>query len=132
MQNNQTDTNQTDINQQTPNNNNNYPSNSNRQNGSIMVILARIVWLIAMVIIIILGIRFFFILFGANPANGFVNFIYSISYPLARPFFGIFNYKIDYGVSRVEIASLVAIAIYAIAAYLITRLLTIHRDQTTT
>lgn len=103
------------------------PNQSNQ--GSPTVILARLVWAIASIIIAILAIRFFFILFGANQANGFVNFIYSISYPFAQPFFGVFGYHLHYGISRIEMASIVAIAIYALAAYLIGRLLTINHSQ---
>jgi hypothetical protein len=99
--------------------------------GAPNVILARLVWLATSVVIVILAIRFIFILLGASSANGFVSFIYSISAPLARPFFGIFGYSLHYGIARFEAASLVAIAIYGIAGYLIGRLLTINRPQTT-
>jgi uncharacterized protein YggT (Ycf19 family) len=95
-----------------------------------LVVLAHLVWVIGVVVATLLAIRFLLILFAANSANGFVNFIYTISYPLARPFFGIFNYQIHYGVSRVEFASLVGIAIYSIVAYLITKVLTINHPQT--
>ena len=88
---------------------------------------ARIVWFIAGVIIAFLALRFVFILFGANQGNGFVNFIYSVSHPFAAPFFGIFSYRLHYGVSRFEIASLVGIAVYALIAWGIARLLTIRQ-----
>jgi uncharacterized protein YggT (Ycf19 family) len=101
---------------------NSYKSYSVRNN------LAHLVELIGSIIMLLLAIRFFFILFAANPLNGFVNFIYQLSYPLARPFFGIFNYHIKYGISRVEFASLIAIVIYGIIAYIITRLLTIEKE----
>lgn len=118
-------------------NENRQPVNENRQpidiqpSNNPLAILARLVWIIALVIISILAVRFLFILFGARSSNGFVDFIYSISYPLARPFFGIFGYNVHYGISRVEPASLVAIVVYAIGAYLLVRLLTINRAQTT-
>ena len=105
-------------------------TNNNQNRQPTLVILAHLVWIIGVVIAIILAIRFLLILFAAISANGFVNFIYTISYPLARPFFGIFNYQIHYGVSRVEFASLVGIAIYSIVAYLIAKILTINHPQT--
>lgn len=77
-----------------------------------------------------LAIRFIFVLLGANQANGFVDFIYRISYPLASPFFGIFNYHTSYGESRVEIASLIGIIVYMLAGLIITKLLTINRPRT--
>lgn len=88
----------------------------------------RIVWLVVSIIIFILSLRFIFILFGANASNGFVNFIYNISYPFARPFFGIFNYSVHYGVNRVEAASLIAIVVYTIIGYILVRLLTISQS----
>ena len=99
---------------------------SNR--GHALAMIARTVWFIALVIIAILAVRFSFILFGANPANGFVNFIYDISYPFAHPFFGIFGYSVHYGLKRFEPASLVAMGVYALGAYLIVRLLSIPQD----
>ena len=102
------------------------------QKRSPMVLVARIVWALTMILVSLLVLRFVFILLGANPGNGFVNFIYTISYPFARPFFNIFSYQLHYGISRVEVASLVAIAIYSITAELITRLLTVNHRSTTT
>lgn len=107
---------------------NNLNNNQNSTN-SPMSMLSKIIWTIAMIIVVILAIRFVFILLGANTANGFVNFIYNISYPFARPFFGIFSYHIHYGVSRVEIASLIGIVIYLLVAYLIGRLLNIANSH---
>ncbi len=92
---------------------------------------ARVVWFVAGVIITLLALRFVLILLGANPANGFVNFIYSVSYPLARPFFGVFNYSINYGIAKVELASLLAMVVYALIAYGLTRLLLIGRPSGT-
>lgn len=98
---------------------------------SPMTMAARVVWFIAGVIETLLGLRFILILLGANASNGFVNFIYNTSEPLARPFFGIFNYTLNYGVARVEISTLVAMAVYALIAYGITRLLLIGRASGT-
>jgi hypothetical protein len=92
-------------------------------------IAARVVWYIAGVIITLLALRFVFVLLGANPNNGFVDFIYSVSYPFAAPFFGMFGYSTHYGVSRFEASTLVAIAIYALIAWGIARLITIRQPQ---
>jgi hypothetical protein len=53
--------------------------------------LAQIIYLVTTVVEVILAFRFLFRLFGANAGNGFVHFIYSISWPLVAPFSGIFN-----------------------------------------
>ncbi|HPG37464.1 YggT family protein [Candidatus Saccharibacteria bacterium] len=92
-------------------------------------IVARTVWLIAGIIIGLLALRFVLLLLGASTASPFVNFIYNISYPFAWPFFGMFNYKVEYGVSKVEISTLVAMAVYALIAGVIARLATIRQPE---
>ncbi len=90
---------------------------------------ARVAWYIAGAIIVLLAIRFVFILLGANRGNGFVDLIYSASYPFAAPFFGIFGYTIRYGISQFELSTLVAMAIYALIAWGIAQLVTIRHPQ---
>jgi hypothetical protein len=90
-------------------------------------IAERVVWLVAGVILAILAFRFVFTFLGANPANSFAHFIYSVSQPLVAPFFGLFNYNYVYGVSKFETYTLVAIAVYALAAAGIARLVTLGR-----
>lgn len=53
--------------------------------------LGQIIYTILTIVEVILAFRFFFRLFGANAGNGFVHFIYAISWPLVAPFSGIFN-----------------------------------------
>ncbi|HSX36419.1 MAG TPA: hypothetical protein VLH84_05810 [Patescibacteria group bacterium] len=86
----------------------------------------RIVWYLDGIITVILGARFVLALLGANPANAFANFVYSISRPFVAPFFSLFSYRLEYGVSRFELYTLVAMAVYALVAYAITRLITIN------
>lgn len=91
----------------------------------------RVVWYIAGVLLVLLAFRFVLTLLGANQANGFANFIYSTSHPFVAPFFGLFGYNLSYGVSRFETFTLVAIAVYALVAWGIAKLLTINRPDTT-
>lgn len=88
---------------------------------------ARVVWFVTWVIITLLAIRFVLSLLGANRANAFADLIYSLTYPFAAPFFGLFGYQVRYGVARFEIETLVAMAVYALLGYGIARLLTINR-----
>ncbi len=90
---------------------------------------SRVVWFIAGVLLVLLGFRFVFVLLGANPSNGFANIIYTLSHPFAAPFFGLFGYSLRYGVSRLELSTLVAMAVYALIAFGISRLLTIRQPQ---
>jgi uncharacterized protein YggT (Ycf19 family) len=92
-------------------------------------IAVRIVWFIAGVLLTLLAFRFVLVLLGANPSNGFANFIYTVSHPFAAPFFGLFGYSLHYGVSRVEVSTLIAMAVYAILAFGISRLVTIGQKR---
>ena len=93
------------------------------------IVAARVVWFIAGIILALLAIRFVLILLGASTVSSFVNFIYIVSYPFAAPFFGVFGYTLQYGVSRFELSTLVAMAIYALIAWGIVKLITIRRPQ---
>lgn len=90
-------------------------------------VLTNIVWFVAGVILILLGFRFVLTLLGANPANGFANFIYTTSHPFAAPFFGLFSYNYHYGVSRFEVYTLVAMLVYLVVAWLLTTLVNLNR-----
>jgi hypothetical protein len=98
-----------------------------RNDGRATVV--RIVWFIAGVLLVLLAFRFVFALIGANPANGFADFIYTTSHPFVSPFFSLFSYRLQYGVSRFEIFTLVAMAVYALIAFGIARLLVIDRPR---
>lgn len=88
---------------------------------------SNIVWFIAGVLLVLLAFRFVLALLGANSANNFTHFIYTITYPFASPFFGVFGYTIHYGVSEFELSTLVAMVVYALIAFGITKLITIRR-----
>lgn len=88
-------------------------------------LVERIVWLITGILLTLLAFRFVLALLGANPSNGFANFIYSASHPFVAPFFSLFGYDLRYGISRFEIFTLVAMAVYAVVAYGLVRILTV-------
>jgi len=58
--------------------------------------------------------RLAFLLAEANATNGFVNFIYDVSKPLAEPFQGIVANS-----GNLEYASAIAMGVYAVAALLL-------------
>jgi hypothetical protein len=84
-----------------------------RTGGSYRAIQA--VWWIVGFVDVLIAIRFFLKLFGANPAP-FVRFMYDVTWPLVAPFHGIFNSD-QVGRSVLESESLVAIAIYALIGW---------------
>lgn len=89
----------------------------------------RIVYYITGVLLTLLAFRFVLSLLGANRGNAFADFIYSLSYPFAVPFFGLFGYEVQYGVARFEIETLVAMAVYGLVGYGIAKLVNIGRKS---
>ncbi|HSH31601.1 MAG TPA: hypothetical protein VK963_02950 [Candidatus Saccharimonadales bacterium] len=80
---------------------------------------SQIVWLIVGIIETLLALRLLLRLLSASTASGFVGFIYTLSRPLVNPFFGIFNLQIENELPGLEIATLFAMLVYALAGYLI-------------
>lgn len=90
--------------------------------------VAWIVYIIATIIVGLLIIRFVLLLLGANPLNGFANFIYSVTKPLIAPFNGLFSYgDIVAGQSRFEVTTLVAIVVYSLIAFILVKVLSPRR-----
>lgn len=89
----------------------------------------RIVGLITGLLLSLLTLRFVLLLFGANRANPFANFIYGVTYPLVAPFYGLFGYTVQYGVARVELESVFAVIVYALLGYGIMRLLALGQSR---
>jgi len=85
---------------------------------------ALIVWLVLGIVEALLIMRVILKAGAANPTAGFVQFVYNASAPLVVPFQGIFPTPATAN-SVLELSSLVAIAVYALIAWGIVRLLTI-------
>lgn len=92
---------------------------------SSRTVAVRIIWFIVGFIVILLALRMGLMLLAANQGNAFVDMIYAISGVFAMPFYGIFNYQPVYGSSVFEISSLVAIAVYALIGWGITKAMTL-------
>lgn len=101
--------------------------NVSTETGQTQLLMARIVWFVAGALLVLLGFRFILSLLGANTSNGFAQFVYNASHPFVAPFFGLFNYQDTFGVSHLEIYTLVAMAVYAVLAWGITKLITLNR-----
>lgn len=74
---------------------------------------SQFLWLLVSVIVILLAIRFAFVLINANAATGFVSFIYNVTEPLVGPFKNIVN------TPGIDIAAIIAIFVYMIVGWLI-------------
>lgn len=90
----------------------------------------QIVWYIFGIIEAILLIRFLLKLIGANPAAGFTDFIYTLSYPFVSPFLYVVGSP-SLGGSVFEWTTLLALFIYWLVAWGIIRLITMNRPVTT-
>ncbi len=91
-----------------------------------------IVWYILGVIEVLLAFRFVLKLLGANPNSGFVDFIYSVSGILTAPFdsiFGVTETKSGDIESVFEPSILVAMAVYALIAWGIVKLINVNRTD---
>ena len=90
------------------------------------------IYFILGVIEVLLGFRFIFKLLGANPQNGFVAFLYSISSIFSAPFSGIFDSFVSSGLaakSVFEPAAIIGMIVYAVIAWGITSLIRIKANS---
>ncbi|MCL4392836.1 YggT family protein [Patescibacteria group bacterium] len=83
----------------------------------------RIIYIIFSIIEGLIVFRILFELFGANPQNVIAKFIYSTSYPLVSPFFGLFK-NIQFGRFSISSNSITALIFYTIAGFVILEILT--------
>jgi hypothetical protein len=101
--------------------------------------LNSVVWFLAGLIIAVLAIRFILVMSGANPDAGFADLIYNLSSPFRAPFAGLFGAPITYEgavtAGQIEFETLVAMAVYALLAWAITKVLALmlgtNRTRTT-
>ncbi len=78
-----------------------------------------------------LAVRFILKLFGANAANGFVNWVYEMSGSLLEPFREIFPTKVFHNTFVLEFSTIFAMVAYSIAALLIISFLDIITSSAT-
>jgi YggT family protein len=95
-----------------------------------MNVAQRLIYLIGGILLGLLGIRFLLRLLAANPGNGFADFVYTVTHPFVAPFFGLFNYREQFGASRFEFETLIAILVYALVIAVLARLATLSSRRT--
>ena len=78
-----------------------------------ITVAERVIYLVGGILLVVLALRFLLMLLGANSGAGFADFIYSISHPFAAPFFNLFSYDEQFGRSRFEFGTLIAMLVYA-------------------
>ena len=90
----------------------------------IYVVLAVVDGLIAM--------RFVLKLLAANPEAGFAQLIYGLTAPLVAPFAGLLGNPATSTGNQFEVTSLAAMAVYALVAWLLTRIVRLVLNRTVT
>ena len=88
------------------------------------------VWYILGVLEALLAFRFVLKLLGANPAAGFTDFIYTVTYPFVAPFLNVFRISRVEG-SVLEWTTLLAMAVYWLVAWAIIRLFIMSKPVST-
>lgn len=82
----------------------------------------QVIWFVLTVVLTLILIRFVLLLFGARTGVPFVDFWYSLTAPLIKPFAGMFGnldtYN-DYNGMRIELEALVAMLVYGLIGYLL-------------
>lgn len=80
----------------------------------------QLIWLIFSLIEVLIGLRIVLKLIGANPANGFAEFIYNASGLFVGPFITLTNSPASGGMA-LEIPSIIAMIVYALLGWIIVR-----------
>ena len=90
----------------------------------------QVVWYILGVVEVLLAFRFVLKLLAANPAAGFSQFIYGITYVFAEPFLAVFQRTQVEG-SILEWSTLLAMLVYWIVAWGIIKLFLMSKTVST-
>ncbi|MDQ5981813.1 MAG: hypothetical protein QG570_571 [Patescibacteria group bacterium] len=96
--------------------------------------IANLIYFVFGALELVLLFRFVLRLMGANPASGFVSFVYGLSRPFVMPFEGIFRRAVNEGIetsSVLEPSTLVAVIVYAVIAWGIVKLIAISSKDPT-
>lgn len=92
--------------------------------------VTQIVWYIVGLLEVLLLLRFILKLLGANPAAGFTQFIYGVTWLFASPFLAVFRVSQAQG-SIFEWSTLLAMAVYALFGWLIVKAIVMSRPVST-
>jgi YggT family protein len=89
---------------------------------AMAVRFSQVIWLLAGLVVGLIGIRFVLKLLAANPDAGFAQFIYSVTGPFMAPFAGLTAEPSAAGVV-LELPAIVAMIVYALLGWLVVRLI---------
>ena len=95
----------------------------------------RVVSLLFGILVVLMGLRIFLLLFGANAGNAIVDAIYGVTEPFVAPFRGVFAIDVvsPVGSSVFDVAAVVALVGWSLIWLLIMAILSLaDRDRATT
>lgn len=84
--------------------------------------ITQFLWTLVGILVGLLGLRILLKLIGANEQNGFVRFVYDLTELFVAPFVGIAENPTS-GSLELDIAAIIAIVVYLLAAWAVIRLL---------
>jgi len=90
------------------------------------------IYLVLAIVEVAVAIRFVLKLLAANPDAGFSRFVYGLTGPLLAPFNGLLGNPSASGGNLFEVTSLVAMAVYALAAWLLVKVVNLILNRTVT
>jgi len=93
---------------------------------------ANVIYVVFAVVDGLIAIRFLLKLLAANPEAGFAQLIYGVTAPLMAPFVGLLGTPAASNGSQLEVTSLVAIVVYALVGWLLTRLVALFANRSVT
>ncbi len=91
--------------------------------------LIKMIYTTGVVITLLLGSRFLLFAAGASASNTIINALYRLSGPLVTPFVGMINYQPQYGISRFDFESLIALAFYSLIGWIVLALVTTDAQE---
>ena len=91
-----------------------------------------VIYIVLAVVDGLIAIRFVLKLLAANPEAGFAQLIYGLTAPLVAPFAGLLGNPATSTGNQFEVTSLAAMAVYALVAWLFTRIVRVVLNRTVT
>jgi YGGT family len=109
-----------------------HVEHSVRRGASPLATWINVIYMVLAVADGLIAIRFVLKLLAANPDAGFARLIYGVTAPLVAPFVGLLGNPASSAGNQFEVTSLVAIAVYALVAWLLTRIARLVFNRTVT
>jgi YggT family protein len=109
-----------------------HAERSVRWGASPLATWVNVIYLVLAVVEGLIAIRFVLKLLAANPEAGFATLIYGVTAPLLAPFVGLLGNPASSAGNQFEVTSLAAIAVYALVAWLLTRIVRLALNRSVT